>query len=262
MRGIGLPLGACLVIVVGCNRAEPVVKFTESTTPSDGIAATQPPIQPETGEPVGDGTVTETISTAGYTYVLVDTGEKKVWAAAPEFRVSVGDKVTVPAGMAMHNYHSQTLNRDFDVVYFVSSVRNHTAPSDGAAKGPEMPASNPHAAGGSTPANIDLSGIEKPEGGKKIEEIYAEKAELAKKKVTVRGKVVKFNAQIMNKNWLHLRDGSGNAGEGTHDLTVTTGSSAKVGDTVLVTGELHLDRDFGFGYKYGVIIEDADVKVE
>ena len=74
--------------------------------------------------------------------------------------------------------------------------------------------------------------------------------------------MVKFNQQIMGKNWLHIRDGSGEADAKTNDLTVTTGVTAKVGDTVLVTGKLVLDKDFGYGYKYAVIIEDAKVTVE
>ena len=68
------------------------------------------------------GTVVETMSTAGYTYVQVDTGTEKIWAAAPEMQVKVGDKVTVPPGAPMRNFHSKTLNRSFDFVYFVPSI--------------------------------------------------------------------------------------------------------------------------------------------
>jgi hypothetical protein len=71
---------------------------------------------------------------------------------------------------------------------------------------------------------------------------------------------VKYNGGIMGKNWLHIRDGSGQ--EGNNDLTVTTDAPAKVGDTVLVKGKVSTDRDFGGGYKYPVIVEDAKVTVE
>ena len=76
----------------------------------------------------------------------------------------------------------------------------------------------------------------------------------------MRGKVVKFSPQIMGKNWIHVQDGTGAAG--TNDLTVTTLDEAKVGDTVLVTGKITLNKDFGMGYKYDLIIEDGKVKVE
>jgi hypothetical protein len=114
----------------------------------------------------------------------------------------------------------------------------------------------------SPPANIDVSGVEKPEGGRTIAEIYADKAELSGKEVTLRGKVVKYLPQIMGKNWLHVRDGSGDADAGTHDLTVTTDAAVQVGDTVLITGKVQPDKDFGFGYRYDVLIEDAQVVVE
>jgi hypothetical protein len=110
---------------------------------------------------------------------------------------------------------------------------------------------------------VDLTGIAKAEGGKTVFEIFTEKSELVNQKVTVRGKVVKTNAGIMNKDWLHLRDGSGE--EGKNDLTVTTTITKplpNVGDTVLVTGTVAIDKDFSMGYQYPVMLEDAAVVIE
>ena len=115
--------------------------------------------------------------------------------------------------------------------------------------------------GSAAPApKFDFSKIVKPKDGKTVQEVYQEKAKLKGKRVTLRGKVVKYNEAIMGKNWLHLRDGTGK--DPTDDLTVTTQAKAKVGDTVLVEGTVTLDKDFGAGYKYDVIIEDAKVKIE
>jgi len=124
---------------------------------------------------------------------------------------------------------------------------------------PAMPESHPAPTEPSD--DVDLSGIEKAEGGKTIAEIYAEKDQLAGQEIVVRGKVVKTNAGIMGKNWLHVRDGSG--AEGSNNLTVTTPFVLpNVGDTVVVTGPLELDKDFGMGYQYDLIVEDAQVVVE
>ena len=110
-------------------------------------------------------------------------------------------------------------------------------------------------------ADVDLSGIAKADGGKTVEEIFAEKSTLAGNKVAVRGKVVKVNPDIMGKNWLHVRDGSG--GDGTNDLTVTTaGTLPDVGEVVVVTGTVVLDQDFGMGYQYPVIVQDAEITIE
>ena len=131
-----------------------------------------------------------------------------------------------------------------------------TAPAASAA--PQMPADHPAAKPGE---QVDLSGIAKAEGGKTVAEVFAEKDALAGKPVTVRGKVVKVNGGIMGKNWLHVRDGSG--AEGTNDLTVTTaGELPALGATVVVIGPVTLNKDFGMGYAYDVIVEDAEVKVE
>jgi hypothetical protein len=206
------------------------------------------------------GKVIETMNAASYTYVLVDTGTQKLWAAAPQFAVKTGDSIAVADGMPMRNYHSQTLKRDFDVVYFTGTVTlNGKSPADADAA-IELPKNHPPIAGFSAKPAIDLSGIKKAEGGKSIAEIYAGKVELRGKPVKVRGKVVKYNAAILGKNWLHIQDGTGSAG--SNDLAVTTAAKAKVGDTVLVTGAVAIDRDFGSGYRYSLILEDAKVTVE
>jgi hypothetical protein len=94
---------------------------------------------------------------------------------------------------------------------------------------------------------------------KTVSEINAQKKDLKEKKVVVRGKVVKFNSGIMGKNWIHLRDGSGSDAKGDNDITATTADVAQVGDVVVVTGTVRTDKDFGAGYTYSVIIEDAKV---
>ena len=108
--------------------------------------------------------------------------------------------------------------------------------------------------------SVDLSGIEKAAGGYTVSELFAKRSDLAGREVSVRGKVVKFTGGVMGKNWIHLRDGSG--GAESNDLTVTTDATATVGDTVLVRGKLATDRDLGYGYKYDVIVEDAQITVE
>ncbi|MEK6725656.1 MAG: hypothetical protein AABY54_03780 [Deltaproteobacteria bacterium] len=94
----------------------------------------------------------------------------------------------------------------------------------------------------------------------KVEELYAKKEELNGKKVTVKGKVVKFSAGIMGKNWIHLQDGSGK--QGTNDITITTDQNTSIGENITVTGNLVTNKDFGAGYKYEAIIEEATVKAE
>ncbi len=114
ITSILLTLSLTILPLAGCGREEPVSKSTPPTTRGDA------PPSPNIGNTTATGKVTETMNTAGYTYVCVDTGSDKVWAAAPQVEVKVGDEVTIPQGTPMQNYHSKTLDRDFEVIYFVS----------------------------------------------------------------------------------------------------------------------------------------------
>jgi hypothetical protein len=232
--------------------------FAMGAGTSPGGAPTDPPSAPDLGLEQGSearGRVVETMNAAGYTYVRVDTGEREIWAATRAFRVQVGDTVVLRDGMPMVDFYSSALQRRFERIYFVGAVtvvRAEGAPSPAPAghPGPRSEAA----------AEPDLPTPERPEGGSTVEELYAEKAGLAGKKVIVRGHVVKFTSQVMGRNWIHIRDGTGKGDAG--DLTVTTAATAEVGDTVVVRGTLNVDRDFGHGYRYELIVEDAEVTVE
>lgn len=243
---------ASLAAIVGCKE-EPqgAAKEAETTTQ----APETPAMSAEHAASSGPGTVLETMDASGYTYVRVDLNGHKVWAAAPQFSVSAGDEVVLPSGgTPMTNYHSKTLDRTFELIYFLPSIGGKDASTaaapaaHGQVKG--QPAPTPAAA-------VDLSGIDKIEGGQTVEEAIAGKADLSGKEIAIRGKVVKFSAGIMGKNWLHLQDGTG--ASGANDLTVTTDAMAAAGDLVVVRGKLTTDKDFGSGYFYPVIVEDASV---
>jgi hypothetical protein len=101
--------------------------------------------------------------------------------------------------------------------------------------------------------------IEKAPGpdGYKISEIYEKQKELEGKEVAIRGRAIKIAAGILGMNWIHLQDGSGEVSSGTHDLTVTTNELPTVGDIITIRGVLHLNKDFGAGYKYALILMEG-----
>jgi len=172
--------------------------------------------------------------------------------------VEVGSEVSFPDGMQMTEFHSESLNRSFSTILFVSEIHtgNETAATPSI---PSTPSGHPPVTT-SAADNIDVSGISVPAGGTSVATVYADRGTLVGKKVLIRGKVVKFTPGVMGKNWLHLRDGTG--AEGTNDLTVTTDATVKVGDIVLAKGTVATDKDFGFGYAYDVLVEDAEVSLE
>jgi hypothetical protein len=189
------------------------------------------------------GKITEVIDAAGYTYAEVDSGDQKVWAAGPVTALKAGDMVSFSAEMPMQNFHSISMDRDFPVIYFIDKFNTSTQHQTGNSEN----SASPHSPQKSTRLIQPVEGIDKVEGGNSIAEIYTNKQQLNGKMLQVRGKVTKFNPDILGKNWLHIIDSSS-----VGDLTVTTQGTVEVGDIVIVEGKLGLDRDF-----YPFILEDA-----
>jgi hypothetical protein len=207
------------------------------------------------------GTVLETMNSGGYTYVFMDTGQDQRWIAALETTVKVGDVVQTDQGMAMNGFTSKTLNRTFNVVYFVGGLQNLSGGSQPQAQtSGELPTGHPEISGGTETAAIaEITAFEE---GKDIAYVYANKDAIAGEPITLRGKVVKYNPGILGWNFIHIQDGSGDAGAGSNDLIVTSKSEAAVGDVVVLSGTIVLDKDFGAGYSYPVLLEDASVTTE
>jgi len=214
-------------------------------------ATENPPAAPTADPNRVVGKVLETLDASSYTYVRFETPEGEAWAAVPQTRLEIGSEVVVMNPQAMSNFESRSLGRTFETIYF------GTLESQGAA--------SPMAMGSAGSAGAAIAGpieVEKAGGaaGRTIAELYAEMGELSGKTVALRGQVVKYSAGIMGRNWIHLQDGSGDADAGTHDITVTSSGATAVGEIILVEGIVSVDKDFGAGYRYAVIVEEASVK--
>jgi hypothetical protein len=220
------------------------------------------------------GKVLERIDAAPYSYLKLSTASGEAWAAVPQTTVAVGSEVTVTGAFPMKDFESKTLNRKFDVVYFGTLgdggsaaplaahggmgplPLGHPAPSGG---NEEMAAQHRAAAAGSSDLKeVKVAKASGPDG-RTVAEVHAQRAALVEKTVTIRGQVVKFNAGIMGRNWVHLRDGSGSQEKGDNDITVTTQDTVAVGDLVTAKGTVRVDKDFGTGYAYPVIVEEAHI---
>ena len=202
------------------------------------------------------GAIVESMNAAGYTYARLKSDTSEVWIAGPEFTPVSGEVVSVSLDMPMENFESKTLKRSFPMLYFVSDIaRNGQPVRPNAPAAPTLAPSHGAAADAAPP----VATLEPPPGGMSIADVFARKSSLGGKKVTVRGTVVKYNGGILDRNWLHIQDGSGSAGQHTNDLAVTTTDVVKVGDVVTVTGVVGLDRDFTAGYAYDVMIENASL---
>jgi hypothetical protein len=245
------------------------------TTAAASIPAAAPASAAEASSAV-TGKVLETQDAAGYTYVKLRTPAGDQWAAVSQTKVETGRTVTIDAQMTVDNFESKTLKRKFDKIIFGSIAGAAPASAPAAMmSSAQMPPGHPgvapamngspmgtaaqHMAG---PADVGNVAVPKAEGANAmtVAEVWKNKDSLNDKPVVIRGTVVKALSGIMGRNWVHLRDGSGSAEAGTHDVTVTTDETAAVGDVVVVSGVVHTDKDFGAGYLYPVIIENAKIR--
>ncbi|NTV15021.1 MAG: DNA-binding protein [Desulfobulbaceae bacterium] len=245
-------LALVFAINTACKNDIEKAKVSSSVATPEVVKA-----EPAASKPGGglSGKVTETMEASGYTYVLLENGPDKTWVAGPKTSVKVGDVVNVADGSVMNNFESKSLKRTFEKIIFASAIIvNGTDKVASVSQAPENHTQAPAS------TSVDLKGIVKAKGGKSVAEVFASRGEMNGKNVLVRGKVVKAMSGIMGKNWLHVKDGTG--GVGTDDLVVTTSATAKVGDKVLINGKLSSDKDFGSGYRYDAIVEDAEVTIE
>jgi hypothetical protein len=258
MRGT-LPLLLVLTAALGCQSKKSDAIVAAPTQPTAGAMATAPaPGQGLTGK------VLERLDAPPYCYLRLQTARGEVWAAVPQEKVEKGAEVTVVNPMLMNNFESKTLNRTFPEVFFgtLASAMAGAAPASTAAP---MGAPTPGAAatppGTPVATAVAVGKITKATGAdaRTIAETWAQKGALKEKTVTIRGQVVRYNPGVMGKNWVHLQDGSGDAARGTHDITVTSQDPATKGDVVTIQGTVRLDKDFGAGYSYALIVEEAKI---
>ena len=235
-------------------------KGSEAVVAAPTQSGTAAPAAPAGAEAI-TGTVLERIDAAPYCYLRLKTAKGEVWAAVPEAKIEKGAEVTLATPMLMNNFESKTLKRTFPEIYFGNLGPASGAPAAPTAAAP-APGANPHAQVANTTATIEVGKVDKASGSdaRTVAEIWAQKGTLKGKTVTVRGKVVRYSAGVMGKNWMHLQDGSGDAGKGTNDITVTSQDGAAKGDVVTAKGTVTTDKDFGAGYTYSMIIEDAKVQ--
>ncbi len=212
------------------------------------------------------GKVVEKLSHPSYSYLLLDTGNERVWTAVPRAEVELGKTVTVERAILMRGFKSPSLKRNFDRVYFgvLKGRRGPVAAPHGKAAAPQGSGAAPMPTPQAPKVDLAKIKVSRASGptGKTVLEVMTSATKLAGKPVAVRGVVTKFNSGILGKNWIHLQDGSGKAEDKTNDLTVTLPPSEKatVGETVTVHGKLLTNHDLGSGYHYKALLEGARIE--
>ena len=203
-----------------------------------------------------NGKVLEVKDVENYTYLHLKTKDGETWAAVARAPVKKGAEVTIENAMVMDNFESKSLKKKFDRIVF-GTLGGAGAGAAGA--GGDMAALHSGVARAADVGDVKVPKANGP-NARTVAEIVTKKAELKDKTILVRGKVVKYTPDVLGKNWIHLRDGSGSVSDNTHDVLVTTKDQARIGDVVLVKGVVHTDRDLGSGYSYKVLVEEATLQ--
>jgi hypothetical protein len=205
----------------------------------------QPKAQAQIKSTVHQVIAQEAIQVSGYTYVRVNEDGKEYWMAGTTMDVKKGETLYYQTAMEMKNFESKELKRTFDSILFVDNVgKIPPATAEGIKATPQRPAMEKE--------NVTVAPAS---GGITIAQLLGNTSSYSNTNVKIKGKVVKVNNGIMGKNWVHIQDGTSSGNN--FDLTVTTNGTVNVGDIVTFEGKISLNKDFGYGYSYKVLLEDA-----
>lgn len=192
-------------------------------------------------------TVTELINGNTYSYIKGNNENSEIWVAIRKQPIEIGKTYFYKDALPMKDFHSKELNRTFPLIYFLNSISSETSKK----------ADLPHGSQMKKPTAVKVEvDIKASEEFTNIENIYKKKDQLVNSIIKVKGKVTKFNKNILNRNWIHIQDGTEH--NGNFDLTITSTQTVSVGEVIELKGVLITDKDFGAGYKYDVLLENAE----
>ena len=228
---------------MACNSKPKVIEAVE-TGPE-----TEQPVVDEAATTLHKVVVEEALHTSRYTYLNVTENGETFWIAIPKKEVEIGGTYYYRGGLKKTNFKSVEHDRVFETVYLVSDVSKDPGMTG-------MGGGDPHAGMQEQPT-APTGKIDPPPGGITLAELMANKEKYNGQTIRVRGKVVKLNNMIMNRNWIHIQDGT--LKDNAADLTVTTTENVPLGAVVAFEGVIALNKDFGAGYKYEIILEGAQL---
>jgi hypothetical protein len=260
-----------IALIVGCNNGPKVIKANseETTTANSGIfSEEQTQSELQHNHPVDNNSFTEnlhtvrvneTLPTKKYVYMNVTEGGKNFWIAAAKQDIEIGGTYFYRGGLLKTNFESKEHNRMFDTIYLVTNIvkQNHGNNTGNLQADFSDVKENTTVNSTSQKQTIEThtNEIVPHKGSIKIAELVANPKGYNGKTVQITGKVIKVNPNIMERNWLHIQDGSKN----DFDMVVTTNTFVPEGKTITVKAKVSLDRDFGAGYRYDLILEDGQI---
>ena len=195
---------------------------------------------------VFEGVVVDTLDGGGYTYLQIEDAKKKYWIAVEGLKIDKGTEVRFTEELRAKNFESKSLNRVFDEIVFASNLQYRTSVPESAniALVTELVKVSPY----------------QQKDTISVAQAWKERVKLNGKNISIRGKVVKVSKNIMEKNWIHIQDGTGEGAEVGRIVFTSKDDTINVGDVVTAQGIVSADKNFGSGYVYKIIVENASFK--
>ncbi len=253
MKKIAIKLSMVLLIylfIIACDSNPKVIEGQPLQNQGPVVNSKPQSEMPALQNDISDGhlvIVNEILDTEKYSYLNVSEEGEKYWIAIPRKEVQVGSTYFYKGGLLKKNFESKEYNRVFETIYLVAEVIPH--PSNAVSS--EL---------NDYPKKDEISSesviVDPVEGSIKLSELFLDPKKFEGKLIQVTGKCVKVNPMIMGRNWVHIQDGSGQ----NLDLTITTTENVNVDALVSFKGTIGLNKDFGAGYKYDVIMEMATLQ--
>lgn len=247
---ITLFFSICLFAFSGCNSGPEKIAPIDGTNPTNqsqtGIFQKSAPSAPtSSNNSVSSGhhhvIVNELLETEKYTYLKVSEQNREYWVATIKGSFEIGKEYVYNGGLLKTNFKSIEHDRIFEELYLLTAL----TPASEDEHAPQPKAEAPK-------KTVKSSGV-KPNNTTSIAEIVKNPEQFTNQKLLVYGEVVKVNPNIMGTNWHHLQDGSAN----DYDFVITSETSVPVGHKIAFEGVVSTNKDFGAGYKYEIIMENA-----
>lgn len=239
------PVLVLLISLLACESKPKVISAESASEEQSPVTGNE-----ESANKLHKVVVEEILPTEKYSYLRVTENGEEFWIAIPKSEVEKGGTYYYRGGLKKINFKSVEYDRVFETVYLVSGVSKDPGMND-------ISGGNPHQNMTTTESSSAENNIGPIAGGITLAELMHNKKKYEGQTVKVQGRVVKLNNMIMNRNWIHIQDAS-LKNENT-DLTVTTTDNVAMGDVVAFEGKITLNKDFGAGYKYEIIMEEAHI---
>ncbi len=195
--------------------------------------------------------IKELLPTPKYIYARVKEGEQLYWIATQKQDLEIGTPYLYNESLLKTQFESKEFDRVFDTIFLVNTLvpKDHGI-IEGTFHGSQK-SNGKIAVIRDAIAKQDSAAIFM--GNVRIADLVNDPGKYEGNEVVIKGECIKVNANILDRNWLHMKDGS----KDDYDLIVTSEEKVQKGAQISLRGIVRLNKDFGSGYSYPILIENG-----